>query len=129
MMMLLDTHVFVWLVSDQTKLSDKAKQKIASSRGQLFLSSASGLEMGLLVNRGRLSLPVDTETFIRKGLLQHGIQETAMDWSIALDSTSLPRIHNDPVDRILIATALRHNMTIVSKDAVIPTYPSVRVIW
>jgi PIN domain nuclease of toxin-antitoxin system len=128
-MLLLDTHAFVWLVSDQTRLSPKAVDAIRSHPGQLCLSGISGLEIALAVKRGRLDLPTDAETFVRRGLVQHGIQEIPVTATLGCQAAQLPNIHNDPFDRIIVATAQAHGLSVVSKDAVLPQYPRLCVIW
>ena len=128
-MVLFDTHAFVWLVSDQSELSEEAKRLIRDSSGALYLSSISALEIGLSVKRGRLSLPVKPHRFLAEGLSQHGIQEIPLTSEIALLSAKLPEFHNDPFDRILIATAQHEGLTLLSKDSKLAEYPDTRVVW
>jgi len=59
----------------------------------------------------------------------HGIEEMLINSKIASMSALLPRIHNDPCDRIIIATALQYDMTILTKDKSIASYPQVKVVW
>lgn len=128
-MLLLDTHAFVWLVSDQEQLTTDALNAVSANAGRLHLSSVSGLEIGLLVKRERLELPASPDVFMRQGMAQHGVQEIPMTWEIAYRSSCLPELHNDPFDRIIIATAQLNGMDILSRDQMIPTYPGTRVIW
>ncbi|MFC1451971.1 type II toxin-antitoxin system VapC family toxin [Verrucomicrobiota bacterium] len=128
-MLLLDTHAFVWLVSDQKQFTSDALNAVSANAGRLHLSSVSGLEIGLLVKRDRLVLPTAPDVFIRRGMTQHHIQEMPMTWEIAYRSSCLPELHNDPFDRIIIATAQLNGMDILSKDRMIPTYPGTKVIW
>ena len=128
-MLLLDTHAFVWLVSDQAQLPASAQAAIRANAGTLFLSGISGMEIGLAVKRGRLELPTDPEAFVQRGLVQHGVREIAVTAALGCRATRLPDIHNDPFDRIIIATAHAHRLDILSRDATIPQYPHIRVIW
>lgn len=128
-MLLLDTHAFVWLASDTNKLSDAAKAAIQKESGSLFISGITGLEITLASKRNRLILPVDPNIFIRKAMLQHGIRQIPVTVEIGSISFSLPDIHNDPFDRIIIATAQFHESSIVSKDSIIQQYPGIEVIW
>jgi len=105
---------FVFLASDQRKLPDRAKKAITNS--PLFVSAISALEIALLSKRQRLRLPVTPEIFVEQALEQHGIQEAPMDRTIALRAAALPDLHNDPFDRIIIATALEYDLSIVTKD-------------
>lgn len=128
-MLLLDTHVIVWLASAQKNLSLRVKQAIRQNAEELFISSISALEIAILVKRNRLRLPVGAGEFVERALKQHGIHEIPVDRQIAIASASLPDIHNDPFDRIILATALLNGMSILSKDRVIPQYRDMKVIW
>jgi PIN domain nuclease of toxin-antitoxin system len=126
---LLDTHTFIWLCMDWKKLPPGLVCLFESDPDGLFISSITAVEIGLLVNAGRLSLPSSCEYFFRKNLRYFRIQELPVDVEIGLASAQLPQIHRDPFDRILIATAQKHKMTILTKDQTIPTYPKVKAIW
>lgn len=128
-MLLLDTHAFVWLASDQDQFTKRGKAAIRESAGRLFVSSISSLEIALLVKRNRLQLPLPPERFIAETLRHHGINEIPVDSTIAMAAATLPDIHNDPFDRILAATALVQRLDLLSKDAVLPRYPGLSVIW
>jgi PIN domain nuclease of toxin-antitoxin system len=128
-MLLLDTHVFVWLASAQKHLSLRAKQAILQNADELYISSISALEIAILVKRNRLRLPVGASEFVERALKQHGIHEIPVDRRVAIASATLPDIHHDPFDRIILATALLNDMSILSKDRVIPQYRDVKVIW
>ena len=128
-MLLFDTHAFVWLASTPKELSPTARRAIQGNADKLYISSISALEIAILVKRKRLSLPLDSVEFIDRALKQHGIHEIPLDRSIAIASTCLPDIHNDPFDRIIIATAQLNGMSIVSKDRLLRSYPEVRIIW
>jgi len=128
-MLLLDTHAFVWLASDQRKLTKTAKDALREHAGALLLSGISGLEIALAVKRGRLELPMDPETFTLRALEQHGIEQIPVSAVIGCRAAHLPDIHNDPFDRIIIATAQYHRAGILSKDSTIARYPDIEVIW
>lgn len=128
-MLLLDTHAYIWLASDQSQLSPTGLEAITRSAGQLYMSSISALETALLVNRGRLELPCTPEDYYQRAISQHGIAEIAIDHAVAFQSTKLPDIHNDPFDRIIIATAIIRGLHILSKDRLLPKYPGIEVIW
>lgn len=128
-MLLLDTHALVWLASDLKQLTKKATRRIEAEVSALYLSPISALEIALLVKRDRLLLPVPPLEFVDRALANHGIQEVPFDRRIAVASAMLPDIHNDPFDRIIIATAMLCDMTILTKDKTIPTYPNIRTVW
>lgn len=128
-MLLLDTHTLIWLSMTPALLSDKVRRMMENDRHGLFISSITAVEIGLLVRAGRVVVPTDAEQFLKDNLRQFGIHEIPVDVEIGLASTKLPSIHRDPFDRILIATAQKHKMTILTKDRNIPTYPKVKAVW
>ena len=128
-MLLLDTHTFIWLASDRSQLPPRLVELIASESDGLFISSITVTEVGLLSNAGRINTYGSCEDFLFKNLKSLGIHEIPIDVQIALASTQLPPIHRDPFDRIIIATAQVHGMTILTKDRTIPTYPKTKVVW
>lgn len=128
-MILLDTHTLVWLASDPEKLSKPAADTLQKFQSSLLISVISVWEIALLHKRGRLLLPVAPDLFISKALARHGIHELPLTRACTLAAVALPDLHNDPVDRILIAEALERKCRIVTKDAVIPTYPGVSAVW
>ncbi len=128
-MLLLDTHAYIWLASDQRQLSRRGLAAIAEAGGQLYVSAISALESALLVKRGRLELPCPAAEFYRLALKQHGIHEISVDHRVAFASAALPDLHNDPFDRIIVATAAIHHLRVLTKDRIIPGYPDVEAVW
>lgn len=128
-MLLLDTHTFIWLASDRSRIPEKTLSLIKAESGGLFISSITATEIGLLSNTERINTYGSSTDFLFKNLERLGIHEVPVDVEIALASTQLPPIHRDPFDRIIIATAQQHGMTILTKDRTIPTYPKVKVTW
>lgn len=128
-MLLLDTHTFIWLASDRSKIPEKVLGLIKAESDGLFISSITATEIGLLSNAKRINTFGSCENFLFKNLQRLGIHEVPVDIEIALASTMLPPLHRDPFDRIIIATAMAHGMTILTKDRIIPTYPKVKAVW
>ncbi len=128
-MLLLDTHAFVWLASDLSKLPLQVKNEIRRNAGNLYISSISSMEISLLVKKNKLTLSLNPHEFIKRALAQHRIIDFPVDWQIANFAVSLPQIHNDPFDRLIIATAIINDLTIISKDSNFPNYPKAKVLW
>ncbi|MCH8541073.1 MAG: type II toxin-antitoxin system VapC family toxin [Opitutales bacterium] len=128
-MILLDTHTFVWWVSDRNQLSKAARAALEDETSQLHLSVVSAWEIALLQKKNRLRLPVPVPDFMQRGLARHGIHELPLLRRTVLTAVNLPDIHNDPFDRILVAEAIQGRLTIVTKDSVIPEYPDAITIW
>ena len=128
-MLLLDTHTFIWLATDRTRLSEKVIGLITDDPAGLFISSITATEIGLLSNAKKIDTFGSAKEFLSKNLRLFGIHEIPVDVELAFASTQLPAIHRDPFDRIIIATAQKHKMTILTKDRMIPSYPNVKAVW
>ena len=128
-MILLDTHTFVWLVSDPEQLSPAAQSAIRAHPASLHISVVSAWEISLLVKRGRLTLPLPPDEYFTRAIAHHGLIELPLTRKVAQASVSLPDIHNDPFDRILIAECNARGLSLISRDTVIPRYPGLHVIW
>ena len=128
-MTLLDTHTFVWLASNKKELSAKAAVAIKKDLDSLFISVVTAWEIALLYKKGRLHLALPPPEFVERAIRHHGVQELPLTREVSIASVSLPDIHNDPFDRILVAEALQHRCRLVTKDTKIPLYPGVVTIW
>ena len=106
-MTILDTHVIVWLRSGGDRLGPMARREIDRSlaAGELAVSSVSFWELQMLHRRQRIELHYAVEEW-RKVLLSEGLVEIPLDGEIAIRAANLARMHNDPADRFLVATAL-----------------------
>jgi PIN domain nuclease of toxin-antitoxin system len=128
-LILLDTHALVWLASDPEQLSAASRDAILAHADSLYCSVVSTWEMALLVEKGRLLLPMDVDVFVERAIERHGLMELPLDRDVILASVALPDIHTDPFDRILIAECGRRRLSLVSRDRLIPTYPEISVVW
>jgi PIN domain nuclease of toxin-antitoxin system len=95
----------------------------------MAVASVSCLEVALLVKKGRLRITGDLNAWFRYALQEAGIRLLPLTPEIAVRSAALPDLHGDPIDRVLIATALEHDAVFLTKDAAIHTYPGVQVSW
>jgi PIN domain nuclease of toxin-antitoxin system len=125
---LLDTHAFLWWISDDRRLSDRAKAIIADGRNELFFSAASGWEISIKAGLGRLEVPADLQRFISDQLSRNAFQSLPIYLSHALHTRTLPDHHRDPFDRILISQAILEEIPLLSSDHRISHYP-VEVVW
>lgn len=129
MMILLDTCTLLWMVGDQSNLSQQAKQTIAQNTDSIYVSSITALEIGLKHSRKRLQLPKPPLQWFDKVIELHGLTEIPVNSQIAFRSTVLPPIHKDPADRILIATATLHHLVLLSPDKHFQKYKGLEVVW
>jgi PIN domain nuclease of toxin-antitoxin system len=122
---LLDTHAFVWLACDDRNLGKASRRRIERSRAAdgVAVSAVSYFEVGVLVERGRIRLREPAEG-LRARALEAGIQEVPIDAPIALLAARLRGFHGDPVDRLLIATAMERAATLMTADATLLQWKS-----
>lgn len=131
-MILLDTHALVWWVENPAKLSAKALKIIQEiiKQGVIHISSISFWEIALLHQKGRLKLNQPLLTWIAYIKQLQILSVISIDADIALSSVSLPApLHNDPADRIIVATAQSQRLTLITKDAKLRKYPHITSIW
>ncbi len=128
MRLLLDTCTFLWLIIGSEELTSRAKDLFTDPDNEVFLSAVSAWEISVKHAIGRLDLPEAAQVFIPRQREQHQIQSLPLVEQAALQVSSLPGIHSDPFDRMLISQALYHALTIVSPDEMIRKYP-VRTTW
>lgn len=132
-MILLDTHALVWWINGSNKLSAPARTSIENernSKGTILVSTISAWEIALLVDKGRLTLDRDVADWLEQADSIEGLEFAAIDRQIAIDSIRLPGdFHNDPADRIIVATARKFASPVVTADTRIISYPHARTIW
>jgi PIN domain nuclease of toxin-antitoxin system len=128
-MLLLDTCALLWLVDNQDKLSEKAKWHIAKSAGSLYISAISAFEIAIKVEKKKLFLPKEPSEWFALALKLHGIIEIPLRSEHLIQSAQLPAYHNDPADRMIIATAKCEKYKIITPDRHIKQYNDILVIW
>lgn len=128
-MVLLDTCTLLWLAAGSDRLSAPARTRIAGSAGGLFVSAISAFEVGVKSAKGALTLPLPAGEWYEAVLDHHGLAEIPVTGRIAAAATALPRLHADPCDRILVATAIESGLTVLTPDPLVAAYPEVRTEW
>jgi PIN domain nuclease of toxin-antitoxin system len=128
MNILLDTCALIWLVNGGPELSPAAKAAIQQAE-TVFVSAVTAWEMGLKHARGKLVLASNLESWLERALRQHHLREMPLDIRSALRASRLPAIHADPADRLLIASALEHDLTLLTPDPAISQYPGISILW
>jgi PIN domain nuclease of toxin-antitoxin system len=128
-MILLDTRVFVWMVSDPKHLSVPARDAIAKSRDSLAVSAVCAWEVASLHRRGGLILPLAPHEFMRRALERHGVLEIPIAGTVAMEAVALPTKVVSPLQKILLAEAMRQECAIVSDSAELAQQENVSVIW
>ncbi|MEA3464823.1 MAG: type II toxin-antitoxin system VapC family toxin [Thermodesulfobacteriota bacterium] len=131
-MIVLDTHIWLWWISNPENLSTAAAKTIdqAITENGIIISSISTWEVALLVEKKRLKLSIDVRDWVRKTESLPFVSFMPVDNTISLRSATLPgQFHPDSADRIIAATAMTMGLPLVTKDNKIITYPHVETIW
>ncbi|MGD9842133.1 MAG: type II toxin-antitoxin system VapC family toxin [Steroidobacteraceae bacterium] len=122
MKLLLDTHLLLWAAGTPDKLSVDARDLINAPDNELFFSPVSLWEVAIKRGLGREDFQVDTR-LLRRGLLDNGYSELPIGSEHAVEIESLPTIHKDPFDRMLIAQAMVEGITLLTADSLLTQYP------
>ena len=128
-MLLLDTCTLLWLTSDQTKLSPAARQAILAKAGQPHVCAVTGFEIAQKVAKGKLILPRPPTEWMDLALRLHGLISLGLEMDSAVAAGALPPLQADPFDRLLIAVAQTHRLTLLTPDPLIRRYPALTTSW
>ena len=128
-MILLDTHIWIWWVSEADRLQRRHRELLELGADRVFgVSIISCWEVAKLVEYGRLKLDRPVGDWIQAALAEPGISLLQLNPQIVVESTRLPPpFHRDPVDQLLVATARILQCPILTEDGKINTYPHVRL--
>jgi PIN domain nuclease of toxin-antitoxin system len=119
---LLDTHVFLWAASAPERLSPVARNAIEDPKNEVFVSAAVVWEIVIKHALGKLRLPASPASFIPSVIAQLGFRALPITHEHALTVCVLPKHHNDPFDRMMIAQARCEGMTLISTDRNVGCY-------
>lgn len=130
-MILVDTHVVVWLAFDPKQISPKARAAIDEARGNaegLAISDITLLELAALVTKGRLALRISLESFLEE--IESRFVVLSMNGQVCARAVSLPSTYpKDPADRVITATALVAGIALITADREIRRSRAVPTIW
>jgi len=119
---LLDTHLLLWAAHAPDRLSAQALAVFNNPDHELLFSAASLWEIAIKTGLGRDDFKVDVRLF-RRGLLDNGYQELPVSSAHAVFLESLPALHKDPFDRMLVAQATAEGIMLLTSDSVVANYP------
>jgi PIN domain nuclease of toxin-antitoxin system len=122
MKLLLDTHLLLWAAAEPNRLSKQARSLIGNTENELLFSAASLWEVVIKRGLGREDFKVDAR-LLRRGLLDNGYNELPIMSEHVLATESLPPIHRDPFDRVLVAQATVEGITLLTVDSLVSRYP------
>ena len=122
MKLLLDTHLLLWAAGEPQRLSKQARRLIDNPDNELLFSAASLWEVAIKRGLGREDFKVDAR-LLRRGLLDNGYSELPIISDHVVATESLPPIHKDPFDRVLVAQATVEGVTLLTIDSLVSQYP------
>jgi len=125
---LLDTSTFLWWITDSDLLSKRAREVLTNDTNEVWFSAVSGWEIVIKAALGRVQLPEDPEQFLPRQIATNSFEVLPIHLRHTLRVFSLPMVHRDPFDRLLIAQALVEGLTVLSGDAQFAAYP-VATVW
>ena len=128
MKILLDTCTFLWLILESPRLPVSALRIFADPDNEVYLSAISTWEIALKNSLGKLPLPGRAEVFVAEQRKLHGIETLPLEEEASLYLPLLPKLHNDPFDRMLVCQSIVHGLTILTPDPLIAQYP-IRTTW
>jgi PIN domain nuclease of toxin-antitoxin system len=123
MRLLLDTHVFLWFITNDVRLPGAFHKALCDASNEVYLSVASVWESLIKFQSGKLPLPESPETYLPRQRARHGLASLPIEESVLIQLAQLPSLHRDPFDRIIVAQALQNGMIVVTVDEQVLAYP------
>lgn len=130
-MILLDTHIWWWAITEPDRLSPRTRTLIEDAdETERTIASISLWEFAMMATKNKIHLEISPKDWLRHALYTVGTRVLELTEEIALASCTLPDdFHKDPADRIIVATARIHNALLLTKDEKILGYPHVNALW
>lgn len=124
MRVLLDTHILLWALADDPRLSNNA-QKLIENAAEIYVSAATFWEMAIKVGLGKLTVDLDE---VREYCLASGFVELPITSEHAIAVKDLEEHHKDPFDRLIVATAMSEPMKLLTADPQVAQYTSLAIL-
>jgi PIN domain nuclease of toxin-antitoxin system len=124
-MIVLDTHVSIWVMQDDPHLGDRAREavQVAAKENGVWIPAIGPWEVAMLAAKGRLALSRDVGVWLAEALALPGLRVEPLTMPVGVDSARLPgEVHGDPADRLVIATARHLKATLLTADRKILAY-------
>lgn len=128
MKLLLDTHIWIWMTLEPTRLSHRVARTLDDSGNQLWLSPVSVWELLMLCQKGRVKLDSDAVTWARRTMEKLQLYEATLTTEVALETATLGLVHSDPSDRLIAASARVFDLTLVTADEKLHAAHGVKVM-
>src|SRR5690242_4899212 len=128
MRLLLDTHIWLWIHREPSKLSSEVNQSIANPQNELWLSPFSIWELIILLERKRITMKMEMNQWIEESRKELSLLEAVFSWEVAHELSFTLLSHRDPADRFLVATAKIYDLTLVTADERLMNIPGLKVL-
>ena len=128
MKLLLDTHIWVWSVADESRLADPVRRALANPTHERWISSISIWEVLILAERGRLILEPDARSWVQHAMTVSPVREAPITIDVALASRAVRLQTQDPADRFIAASAAVFGLTLVTADGDLCACPDIDVL-
>ncbi len=128
MRVLLDTHSLLWLVTDDPRLSDKAREIFLDAENELLCSAVVGFEISVKHSLGKLELEESPRSFMDNRIRNNALTPFPVTMAHAVRVAELPFHHRDPFDRLLVAQALEEGVPLLSVDEILSDY-GIERLW
>jgi PIN domain nuclease of toxin-antitoxin system len=128
MRVLLDTHTFLWWIDNDRRLPTRVRALMGDGSNVLLFSAASGWEIAIKARLGKLQLPEELASFLTAQLVRNHVTILSIHLSHTLHVYTLPALHRDPFDRLLVAQSQLEQLPILTADPLIQQY-NVQTIW
>ena len=128
MKLLLDTHIWLWMVADPSRLSRRVARALDDPESQLWLSPISIWELLMLTQKRRVQLNEDPVAWAQQTVEQLSLHEAPLTFEVALETSSLKLPHSDPSDRFIAASAKVFDLTLVTADKKLLATPGIRIL-
>ena len=128
MNLLIDTHVFLWMLDDEQRLTTVARDALLASDNELYLSMASYWEICIKLSIGKLSLQTNWPRVFEREMRNNSIQWLAIKPEHARITIKLPWLHRDPFDRLIVAQCRFEHLTLATADPLVQQY-DIPILW
>ena len=129
MRLLLDTHAWIWAQESPEKFGRRARALLEDISNSVSVSAIAALEIARLIFLRRIQLAESASAWIADSVRSLGAQSLDVTPQSAAEAYELPgNFHKDPVDRVVVATARVHNLTLITADELILSYPHVKTL-
>jgi len=128
MKLLLDTHIWLWIAFEPSRIAPRVREVLANPENELWLSPISVWELTLLCRKGRLRVSPDVPSWVAKTSQELHLTEAPLTIEVALAVSGLKLLHNDPADGFIAATAKAFELTLVTADDKLARLPGISVL-